>query len=118
MNVEELIARSFCARDCAHIAHWQTKSFAEHEAFGAFYEGIIDLLDKFVEAYQGAFGIIGEIKYKEKDSKSAMNYLKGELAWLAKNREKIAKDVSPLENIIDEILALYMTTLYKLENLK
>ena len=33
--------------------HWQTKSYAEHEALGEFYTKFNELNDRFVETYQG-----------------------------------------------------------------
>lgn len=38
------------------IMHWQTKSFARHEAFGKTYSALGDLIDKFVEVYMGKKG--------------------------------------------------------------
>jgi len=38
------------------IYHWQTKSYARHKAFGKFYDSLGDLLDTFVETYQGIYG--------------------------------------------------------------
>ena len=38
------------------IFHWQTKSYARHKAFGKFYDAMDELLDTFVETYQGQFG--------------------------------------------------------------
>lgn len=40
------------------IYHWQTRVFAEHEAFGDAYDTIQALFDKFIEAFQGRFGRI------------------------------------------------------------
>ena len=34
-------------------SHWQTKSFAEHEALGEHYTKFNELNDRFVETYQG-----------------------------------------------------------------
>ena len=45
----EYIALLFLARDLAHRAHLRTRSYAEHMALGAFYEGIIPLADEFAE---------------------------------------------------------------------
>lgn len=118
MNLtEQMISRVFYDRNFAHLEHWKTKSYAEHQAFGDFYEGIIELIDKLVETYQGAFDIIGDVEVYE-PSKNVLQYLKTEVAWIAQNRESISQDVSALENIIDEIVALYLKTIYKLENLK
>ena len=44
--------------------------------------------------------------------------LRDEMLWLIENRSKIAKDVPALENLLDEMAAVYMKTLYKLDNLR
>jgi DNA-binding ferritin-like protein len=38
------------------IFHWQTDSYAAHEAFGEAYKNLDDLVDTFVEEYMGRFG--------------------------------------------------------------
>lgn len=115
--IEELIAKIFMARNNTHIAHWKTKSYAEHVALGDFYESSVDLLDSLVECYQGNFGIIEDIPKDELHQDGCIKCLSDQVAWIAKNRSKIAKNVAALENIIDEITSLYLKTLYKLENL-
>ena len=110
--IEQLIERMFALRDAAHIEHWKTDSYAQHMALGDFYEEVIDLTDKYVEAHQGTFGII------ETESKDVSKLISDEIIWLNDNREAIAQGVSALENIIDEISGMHMKTLYKLENLK
>ena len=41
------------ARDQAHVFHWQTQSFAQHEAFGKFYEDFLDNVDELIEVMMG-----------------------------------------------------------------
>lgn len=38
------------------ILHWQTTSFAEHQAFGKFYETVDPLIDKLMETLMGKYG--------------------------------------------------------------
>lgn len=38
------------------IFHWQTDSYAQHQAFGRIYDALDDLSDTFVEMYMGKFG--------------------------------------------------------------
>ena len=38
------------------IFHWQTKSYARHNAFGQTYDGIEDSIDTFVEVHMGKYG--------------------------------------------------------------
>lgn len=40
------------------IYHWQTTSFAQHQAFGSSYDALDDLIDKFVEVYMGRYSRI------------------------------------------------------------
>jgi hypothetical protein len=37
--------------------------------------------------------------------------------WISRNRAKTAHGVPALENILDEIVSLYLSTIYKLKNL-
>lgn len=113
--VEKLIEKVFKLRNASHLAHWKTKSYSEHQALGEFYTGIIDGIDKYVEANQGVFGIIGEVPGETEDIITA---IRGDLVWLNENRESIARNIPALENILDDLTGQYMTTLYKLENLR
>jgi hypothetical protein len=113
--IEELIERLFHARNAAHIAHWKTKSYAEHKALGHYYEDVIEQLDELIEAYQGTFGIIGKV---DEDEKSIAKTIHDDIILLNENRSKVAKGVPALENIVDELTGLHMKTLYKLENLR
>ena len=116
--IEELIAKVFRTRNQAHLSHWKTKSYAEHQALGSFYDELIDLLDKLVEACQGSKSIIGHVNLECKDeSVEIIKMLTDDANWISKNRSKIAHGVPALENIIDEVVGLYLTTLYKLKNL-
>lgn len=113
--IEKLIEKMFSARDASHIRHWKTNSYSQHQALGDYYDDVIDTLDKYVEAYQGTFGIIGEVAGEEKDVAKMIN---DDIIWLNENRSKLAKGIPALENILDELTALHMKTLYKLENLR
>jgi hypothetical protein len=61
MSCEKFMGKLFLARDVAHSIHLSTRSFAKHSALNTFYDEIIDLADKFAEAYQGKYGLIGPI---------------------------------------------------------
>ena len=116
--IEDLVARIFKTRNQAHLSHWKTKSFAEHQALGGFYDDVIDTLDKLVEATQGSKGIIGHVDLSCKDeSVEIIKCLTDDANWISKNRSKIASSVPALENIVDEIVGIYLSTIYKLKNL-
>lgn len=116
--IEELICKVFASRNASHLAHWKTQSYAQHVALGDFYDGAIDLIDKLVEAYQGYYGLVGEIPQpKPSKAENITAQLVLDCAWINKNRNEIARNVSALENIVDELSGLYLTTIYKLKNL-
>lgn len=116
--MEELVAMCFQTRNHAHLTHWKTKSYAEHQALGSFYDDLIDILDKLVEACQGSKGIIGHVDLSAKDeSVDIIKRLTADANWISKNRTKLGHGVPALENIIDELVGLYLSTLYKLKNL-
>lgn len=64
-NADELgryFIRLLALRDQAHVFHWQTESFAQHEAFGEFYETFLTNIDAMVEMIMGLKGrpVFGE----------------------------------------------------------
>lgn len=101
----------------AHILHLQTNSYAEHKALQGYYEGIDDLIDSFVEAYQGKYGIITDYPTEYNPPLPPVQYLIGLSDYVAGMREELPQD-SELQNIVDEIASLIDTTVYKLRFLK
>lgn len=116
MKASEFVGLLFLARDVAHSAHLNTRSYAKHMALDTFYSDVIDLADKFAEAYQGKNGLIGGIALQSsKASANTTEFLQAQVAEIIKVRyEVVEKDCTTLQNIIDEILDLYYSTIYKL----
>jgi len=112
-----LIATTFAARNQAHLEHWNSKSYSEHMVLGDFYEEVIDLMDAYVECYQGKFGLVGKVKLVP-SSQSILEMLKEDSKWMEDNRDELTKGVYALGALLDNIVDLYLRTLYKLENLK
>lgn len=56
--MKKIVLKSLQMQAQMRILHWQTTSFAEHRAFGGFYEATSDLVDQLVEAVQGKYGRI------------------------------------------------------------
>lgn len=103
----------------AHILHLTTRSYAEHKALEGFYTEIGDLVDSFVEAFQGKYGLLHDFTsdYKLPDQPVAyLEYLKTEVETL-RRQQRFPQD-SELQNIVDEIADLINSTLYKLRFLK
>ena len=117
MKCADFVGMLFLARDVTHSAHLNTRSYAKHIALNEFYGGIVDFADKFAEAYQGKYGLIGPITLMSaKKTNNVVEFLEGQVDDLMEMRYKVVeKECTPLQNIIDEILGLYYTTLYKLK---
>lgn len=56
--MKKIILKSLQLQAQMRILHWQTTSFAEHQAFGGFYDAADDLIDTLIEAIQGKYGRI------------------------------------------------------------
>jgi hypothetical protein len=119
-NIKSLIAKLFEARQVAHNVHLQTKSYSEHKALNRFYEDVLDLTDSLVESYQGQYGILtGYEKLIQIEPVNEMvNYLEDCAKIFALGRDAMKDSDSHLKNILDEIVSLTYSTLYKLKNLK
>jgi len=117
MSCEKFVGTLFLGRDVAHSVHLNTRSFAKHSALNTFYDEIVDLADKFAEAYQGKYGLIGPIALMSaKKTNNIVDFLEDQVEEIMKMRYSVVdKECTPLQNIIDEILALYYSTLYKLK---
>ena len=116
--IEELVCRVFAIRNATHIAHWASKSYSEHKALGKFYDGVIEKIDAIVEAYQGYYGLIGDVRMAIVTKGDITAKIREELTWINAHRSKIAKGNTMMENLIDDLMQLYSTTHYKLVNLK
>lgn len=115
----EFVGALFLARDVAHSVHLSTKSYARHIALFEFYKGVVKQADAFAEAYQGRYGLIGPIKFKTPaKTGNIITFLADQLEEIEKTRYDVcSKDDTPLQNLIDGIAGLYLSTLYKLRNL-
>ena len=117
--LEQLIARVFYARNLAQWNHWRTGSYAQHKALAKFYEDVIDALDTLVEAYQGAFELVGNIPAPaSSNSQDLLKTLADDSAWIEENHEAICNGNRAVANLIDEINGVYLSAVYKLRNLK
>jgi chloramphenicol O-acetyltransferase len=117
MKCADFVGTLFLARDVAHSVHLNTRSYSKHKALRHFYEGAVELADKFAEAYQGRYGLIGPISLMSaKKTTNIVEFLEDSMADIEKMRFEVCeKTDTPIQNIIDEIVGLYLSTLYKLK---
>ena len=119
--IEQLVSRVFYARNVAHFEHWRATgpgSYAKHQALGSFYDDVIDALDSLVEAYQGAFELVGNIPAPPAAKGDVLKLLESDAEWIEQNHEGICQGNRAVANLIDGVTGVYLSAIYKLRNLK
>lgn len=107
----------FHSATVTHFMHLQTKSFAQHMALGEYYDAIVELADKWAEAYQGCYDIITNYPKDFHLASEPVKYLTQIKEFVDDIRKDLPSE-SQLQNIVDEIADQIDSTLYKLRFLK
>lgn len=122
VDISKYFSKLFEARQMAHIYHLQVKgepgSHAAHTALGDYYGGLLEFLDNIIEVYQGQYGVIESyepIDTKETTSKDKIAYFEELVNFIKTEKKCINAEDSHLLNIVDEIVALTYSLLYKLK---
>ena len=119
MKAADFLGLLFLARDVAHSVHLNTRSFSKHKALNIFYERIVGAADDFAETYQGRHGLIGPITlHSAKKTSNIIEFLEESLKQIEEGRYEICdKTDTALQQLIDNIVEIYLRTLYKLKSL-
>lgn len=115
--IEELVSRVFATRNAVHLAHWSENSGWRHGVLGGFYDSLIDKLDNVVEAHQGAYGLISDVKPATVNKENIAEHIADEAKWIDENRDNIAGNIRAISNLVDDLVDEYLTTHYKLTKL-
>lgn len=114
----EFILTLLHAATNTHLLHLRSKSYAEHMALGAFYAALPDLVDVIAEAIQG---IEEELIDYPVDyyppAATALDELRSLKEFVAEERKELPQN-SEIQNLIDSILELIDSTIYKLKFLR
>ena len=98
--------------------HWQTKSYAEHEALGEYYNKFNELNDRLVETYQGKTG--ERINFSAELRPGIMNYADNEIVKSEVNKQadrineayKLIEGQIDLESILEDMQEATSCLLY------
>lgn len=97
MTAKQIIPMLMEAADQIRVFHWQTKSYAEHKALGAFYDALSAATDDFAETLIGIDGarpvLKGEIKIEDYAKGAPQSYIKA-----------FAKEISGWKDMTTDIL--------------
>lgn len=94
------------------VYHWQSFGYAEHTALGGYYDTMSDLIDTFVESYQGQFGRVfvdvSKVELEDMKEYSIINYINDTARWLREFKRKLndsdAYNTNALQNMLDEMV--------------
>lgn len=100
-----------------HFQHLMTDSYARHVALNEYYNEIVELTDKYAEAYQGAYEVIKNYSKDFHLATDPVKYMKSLKEFVKEIRSELPNDTE-LNNIVDEIADLINSTLYKLKTFK
>ena len=116
-----LITTLLTLQDQLKVFHWQTKSYAEHQAFGGLYDTLSGLIDEFVETFSGRYGVpAARESYKlsvtnYRDNASAVEFLDKSIAYMMKDVPAMLKpEDTDLLNLRDEMVGAMNKTKYLL----
>lgn len=123
--MEELASILMHSRTQAHVFHLGVSgpgAYAAHIALQGYYEGIVDLVDSLVEAYQGKYGLI---QFKPVlgldnncDGSNIVKYFEKLITIVCTLRKSPELQDSFIQNQIDNVEDLLYSTKYKLVNLQ
>jgi hypothetical protein len=117
MVVDEFIERFLQVYSQFFLFHWQTSSHPQHLAFEDANEDLEDLMDKFVEAWQGKYGrvsISDTIPLFNYGEQPEFEFCKDYLDYLVNFKESLTGADADLANIVDEMVARMNKLLYLL----
>lgn len=114
--MERLIEILLTDRTVAHAAHLRTGSYAAHMALGGFYDAVGGHADAIAEAYQGRYLRLLNVNAVAAETPDDMV---AHLQARTREIEAVRYDAAPredttLQNLIDDALATYYSTIYKL----
>ena len=87
--------------------HWQTKSYARHQAYGGTYDAMDDLIDSFVEVLMGKYGRVPAIPFEivNSNAKDINSFIEETIGYLLNlNSMFNPEQDTDLLNIRDEML--------------
>ena len=117
MNKEigEFVLTLFHAATNTHLLHLRSKSFAEHQALGTFYQELPGLVDVVAESIQGLYEELIDypVDYYP-PMEDALDELRALKDYVKDERAELPQD-SEIQNSIDAIADLINSTIYKLK---
>lgn len=115
MSIEELFGTLQGSITKEWRDHLKTSKYSKHIALDEFYKEMPEKVDALIEAYQASNDTIEDYENVLDNDMNALEYLKVLKKICKEGRELLGE--SELESLMDNILALIDSTIYKVQNL-
>lgn len=118
MTIEELFGTLQSSVVGTWRKHLRTAKYAKHEALDEFYKEMPEKVDALIEAWMGANGkkVKGFDNLLKSSNMNTLKYL-GELKKVCKDGYELMGDNDELKSLLDDIINLINSTLYKVKEL-
>ena len=118
MTIEELFGTLQMSTVATWRKHLRTAKYGKHEALDEFYKEVPEKVDALIEAWMGAHSKkVGSFKNVLSSSNlNTLSYLK-ELKRVCKEGYSLMGDNDELKSLLDDIVNLINSTLYKVKEL-
>jgi DNA-binding ferritin-like protein len=118
MTIEELFGTLQQSTVATWRKHLRTAKYGKHEALDEFYKEMPEKVDALIEAWMGANGkkVKGYDNLLHASNMNTLKYL-GELKKVCKNGYELMGDNDELKGLLDDIVNLINSTLYKVKEL-
>ena len=118
MTIEELFGTLQMSVVSGWRKHLRSAKYGKHQAMGEFYEEMPDKVDALIEAWMGAHGkkVGNFVNVISSANLNTLSYLK-ELKQVCKSGYSLMNDNEELKSLLDDIVNLINSTLYKVKEL-
>ena len=118
MTIEELFGTLQMSVVSGWRKHLRSAKYGKHQAMGEFYEEMPEKVDALIEAWMGAHGkkVGNFVNIISSANLNTLSYLK-ELKHVCKSGYSLMNDNEELKSLLDDIVNLINSTLYKVKEL-